>query len=101
MTEESKELALYAINCSENYGKRCNIARMASHEQTYQWQAYAITIARRYVREFGTTNDRWDTVFTVEDVLATAAELADYYARHVAEMDNNPDVPNKRHLKTA
>jgi hypothetical protein len=85
MTIASHELALYEINTGKRYDRRCSAARMHWRLGPAEFTAIAKEAAREYIIEFCDPDSR-ETVFTTEDVLACAAELAEYYARHVAEM---------------
>lgn len=86
MTTASHELALWVINTGEGYGDRCAAARQVTHPsyKAYRFKRFASDGASAYEREFGTPGEH---VFTAEDILLAAAELAEYYARHVAEAD--------------
>ena len=89
MTRESNELALCLINENTDvfpYEARCSIAR---NEPTsggltvpLQWAALLERYADWYQREYEITER-----FAASTILAAAAEVAEYYERHVAEMD--------------
>jgi hypothetical protein len=80
---QGRELALTIINTGEGYEDRCAIARVTRMPrlQATNWLSVAHRGARRYEREFPGAK------FSAVDILACAAELADYYAQHVAETD--------------
>lgn len=80
----SSALALYIINTGELYERNCTAARLASRKARAQmFVCIACDGAERYERDFGDGNRR---PFGDADVLMCAAELAEYYAQHVAEM---------------
>jgi hypothetical protein len=82
MTIASHELALCVINTGEGYPHRCETARLVSrHGRAVEWARIANAGAYAYEREHGAGGP----IFTIEDVLACAAELAEYYERHVKE----------------
>ena len=95
-TVESHELALYIINSDTKalpYAERVNLARMSEKwrdrvpaHTTLQWAGIAKRAATRYEREFGARDDV-GKIFSAQDVLLAAAEVADYYERHVQEME--------------
>lgn len=92
MTIASHELALCIIHTGEGYRERCDAARTAARSPTLgslRFGGIARDGARKYEKEFGTPGD---TIFTAEDILAAAAELAEYYAQHVAETDAPPKI---------
>lgn len=85
------ELALFIINTAAGYPRRCAVARdvlacphfpVAPRTAALEWAQIATRGARDYEREFGSPDA---SSFTAADILAAAAELADYYAAHVAE----------------
>ena len=84
-THESRELTLGLINENTDqfpYERRCEIAREATIFATpSNWLFVLNKYADWYRREYP------DTAFKPSDILAAAAEVADYYERHVAEMD--------------
>ena len=98
----ARELALMAINeGGENgadYRARCAIEWARTYEPggtaeqltqaaeriaARRWLDVALNTARAYERRYGT---RGTSSFTAADILAASLELAEYYARHLAEM---------------
>ncbi len=87
MTTASHELAITIINEGKNYDDRLKVARYvrATFAATC-WTRIAVDGARAYEREFGALDD-YGKVFTTEDILLCAVELAEYYAQHIKESD--------------
>lgn len=86
MTTASHELALCLINENTDrfpYQRRVDAARKNRVGQLNSFCLMADHFARHYEREYGDGTE----LFTAEDILLAAAEVAEYYARHVAEMD--------------
>lgn len=91
MTTASHELALWVINTGKGYDRRCHAARQANPTYAaHLFANFAMDGARLYEKEFGTPGER---IFAAEDMLLAAAELAEYYARHVAETDALAKLP--------
>lgn len=86
MTDKSNELALCIINDGSSYEHRLHVARREQRLQPVPWVLVCTDAARKYAREFH-TQSHWSTVFTPEDILLCAAELANYYAEHIKEID--------------
>lgn len=93
MTDTSHELALCIINDNTadygtTYNQRLAIARQPRvTAQAMGWSSNARVAAARYVKKFGAKGDTAETVFTAADILLCAAELAEYYATHIAEIE--------------
>ncbi len=82
-TQESRELAQYALHDGATYPQRLMVAR-SKYSPVIGWAAYTSKMAKRYTREFGGPDD---DVFSTVDILLAAAELAAYYEDHVKELD--------------
>lgn len=87
------DLALTIINDGAGYANRCDLARkirVAANNPAYQrifaaeWLQVAAKGAQIYERQFGSPNT---AIFSAEDILSAALELAEYYAQHIAESD--------------
>lgn len=93
MTTAGHELALCIINDNNHdygtdYEMRCAIARQnRAVMRAHAWLSNARTAAYRYTKVFGTTGDKLEDIFTDEDILSCAAEIASYYANHIKEID--------------
>lgn len=79
------EIALVVINGAEDYQDRLATARSTSpHVAAMAWAGISGSVARKLAREFG-------DAYTVADILRAAAEMAEYYCKHVAEIDRAAD----------
>lgn len=88
MSAQGRELALTIINTGKGYAERCLAAREKSQGmRTLAFAGIATRGARTYEREFPGAK------FSCADELYCAAELADYYERHVAETDAAKRMP--------
>lgn len=93
MSFASDELAL-TITSSDGagYPRHVALARMARYKVTPAkarmaaegWVRVASDAARKWERQFGTMAA---TKFSTADILQAAVDVADYYAKHLAEME--------------
>lgn len=85
MTEESRELALCLINENTDkfpYAERLELGKRGFGKDktpVIKWAAMAARFAHHYEHEYG------GKMFSTHDVLAAAAQLADYYDTHAKE----------------
>jgi len=93
MSVKSAELALTITNAGKGYARRLGLARTARDQATNAgsqrmtaeaWTRVASDGARAWERQFGCYAASY---FTALDILQAAAELAEYYAGHLAEID--------------
>lgn len=81
------ELALCLINENTErfpYKKRCEMARWLCN---YRWNAMRdwLRLLSHFARDYESRFEH--EPFKPSEILSAAAEVADYYERHVAEMD--------------
>lgn len=92
MTLASDELALTVTSSDgAGYPRHVALARMAVSERPGDariaaggWVRVAVDAARAWERQFGTMAENH---FSTADILRAAAEIADYYAKHLAELE--------------
>ncbi len=87
MTTESHELALALINENTDafsYKERLGLARRSPWVNVSGWAFMLQRYAKWYEGEY---DERPGGVFSPVDVLLAAAEVAEYYAEHIKEVD--------------
>jgi hypothetical protein len=82
----ARELLQYIINDGPGYTARCEAARMSRHNAAAMFTALARAGAERYEKEFGVKGEQ---VFNVATMLLVGADLAEYYTRHIVELDEH------------
>ncbi|MFK4135983.1 hypothetical protein ACI2KR_27415 [Pseudomonas luteola] len=93
LSQEAKELFLFAINTSSLYETRSvpicrNLAKFLAkgeykaNKAINAWKPVADDAAKAYAKEFANRAD-WNRIFSVEDRNQCARSLAVYYEEHI------------------